>query len=206
MKNLFIIIIIFISHLSSINSQDNIAIELSEGFVFFDYFGKEPKGFDKVFAGYGLQTEFNLWRTIYKYKSIQSKIGLGYTNYYYLYDYGFSFIAREEVSTSYLNLKLGMDYKPTWSKITLLLNLTNYFLLHKEKQQYSQNRWFSNLDIGLRIKLLKKIHLSLWSPITISPLHEGLSLSRPKDMSIHYKPWIEITGLNLGISYSFGGK
>ena len=206
MKKLYIILIIFSSYFNHIYSQNNYEFEISEGFVFFDYFGNEPKGFDKVFAGYGLQSEFDIWRSIYKKNPLTLKVGIGYTNYYYLYDYGFTFIARNELSTSYLNLKLGVDYNPKWSKVSFLMNSTNYFLYYKEKQQHSQNRWFNNLDLGLKFKLFKHVHISFWTPLTLFPMHNGALVQRPINLSINFKPFIEITGLNLGISYGFGEK
>ncbi len=203
MKKSLIIIFIFISFLNIAKSQNNWGVELSEGFVFFDYFGDEPRGHDKVFAGYGMQTEFDVWRNFYNIKNIDFKIGMGYTNYWYMYDYGFTFIAEDEISTSYLNLKLGVDYKP-WHRVNFLLNSTHYFLLHKDKQQRSQNRWFTNLDLGVRIKLFKNFKLSLWSPITLYPLHNGERVTRPLSLLYSdFDPWVELTGLNLGISYEF---
>ncbi len=202
MKKTLIFIFIFVSFFNIAKSQNNWAIELSEGAVFFDYFGNEPRRYKKTFAGYGMQTEFNVWRNIYNIKNIDCKIGIGYTNYYYLNDCGFTFFAGDLVTnTSYLNLKLGVDYKP-WHRVNFLLNSTHYFLLHKDKQQYSQNRWFTNLDLGVRIKLFKNFKLSLWSPITLYPLHKGEFVPRPFDIR-DFDPWIEVTGLNLGISYEF---
>jgi len=205
MKRIYFLLIIYASYFNNVFSQGNIEIEISEGFVFFDYFGNEPEDFNHAFSGYGLQTEFDIWKNVYYSKSCNFKFGIGYTNYSYLYGYHFSFIARDEISTSYMNLKLGVNYKPKWSKIYFLINSTNYFLLYKEKQQYSQNRWFSNLDIGIRIKLFRNINISLWSPITLSPLHKGEFVARSIEFSKYsFDPWIGITGLNLGISYGFG--
>jgi len=58
---IYIVLILCLSSFITIFSQSNFEIEASEGFVFFDYFGDEPEGFDKVFAGYGLQSEFDVW-------------------------------------------------------------------------------------------------------------------------------------------------
>lgn len=202
MKRIYILLIVCISYYHNGFSQNNYEFEISEGFVFFDYFGDEPERYDKIFAGYGLQTEFDFWKNVYKYKGIQSRIGIGITNYYYLNEYSFSFIARDEISTAYLNVKLGIEYKPNWSSIYFLLRSTNYFLLHEKKQQYSQNKWFSNLDLGLKIKIIKNFNISIWSPVTLYPMHNGKFVSRP--LNYDNDPWIEITGINLGISYGFG--
>jgi hypothetical protein len=207
MKKIYILLIISISYFGNIFCQNNIEIEISEGFVFFDYFGNiEPKGYEKVFAGYGLQTEFDLWKNVYNHNSMKFKVGIGYTNFYYLYDYGYTFISEPGNYTSYANLKLGLDYKPKWSKLSFIINSTNYFLLHKKKQRYSQNRWFNNLDLGIKFKLIKNIYISFWSPITLYPMHNGEFLCKPVSKPItDFDPFIEITGLNLGIRYKFGG-
>ena len=84
------------------------------------------------------------------------------------------------------------------------MNSTNYFLAYKEKQQYSQNRWFNNLDLGLKFKIFRRFYISIWTPVTLYPMHNGKYVARP--ININFDPWIEITGLNLGISYGFGGK
>lgn len=202
MKRIYFLSITCMLYFNITFSQNSYEFEFSEGFVFFDYFGDEPVVYDKVFAGYGLQTEIDIWKNIFSSNAINLKLGIGYTNYYYLYDYGFTFIARDEISTSYLNLKFGLDYKPNWSKIDFFANFTNYILPYKEKQQYSQNRWFSNLDLGLSLKIINGFYISLWSPITLYPMHNGKFVDRP--INLDFDPWVEITGLNLGISYEYG--
>ncbi len=206
MKKVYIILLICSLFYNNIFSQNNFKIEGSEGFVFFDYFGgNEPKGYEKVFAGYGLQTEFDIWKNVYNLNSLNFKLGIGYTRFSYLYEYGYTFFAVDAEFSSYINFKIGMDYKPTWSKITFLLNSTNYFLFQKENQPLSQNRWFNNLDLGIRIKILKNVKLSFWSPITLYSMANGISVFRPGNLlKYNLKPFIEITGLNLGISYGFG--
>jgi len=206
MKIIYTLLILLLPYFSDIFSQSTYKVEISEGFIFFDYFGNEPEKYDNVFAGYGLQTEIDVWRKIYMNNSIVSRIGLGFSNYYYLANYGFAFVAEDLYSTSYINLKLGIDYNPNWSKLIFVVNFTNYFLPYIEKQKYSQNRWFANLDFGLRIKLLNKIELSVWTPLTIYPMYNGKYVRKPIEfLKNDYDPWIEITGLNIGISYGFGG-
>jgi hypothetical protein len=208
MKKLLIIFFVigFISH--QLPGQKSFSLEASEGFVFFDYFGKEPERFDKIFAGYGLQSEISIWRNIIKHGPIQTKFGFGYTSLYYLGGYnGLFFIARNANSTSYANLKLGFEFQPEWSKVEFIVNSSHYILLHKEKQQNSQNRWFTNLDVGIKFKLFGNFDLSFWSPLTLYPMHDGPKVYRPFDMfGLDFDPYIEVTGLNMGLSYNFGGK
>lgn len=204
MKKIITVLLILVTILTNTICQNNFELELSEGIVLFDYFGNEPEKYNNVFAGTGSQTEINLWVNIYNTKSINSKIGFGYTYFFYLSDFGYTFIARDLASTSYINLKLGIDYNPKWSKLKFLMNFTNYILSNREKQVRAQNRWFCNLDLGIRIKLFKNLKLSFWSPISLYPIQDGKLVYRPSDL--FYDPWIEITGLNLGISYGFGGK
>lgn len=207
MKKLLIIFFVIGCFSHQLSGQKSFSLEASEGFVFFDYFGKEPERFKHVFAGYGLQSEGTLWCDIFAYRNLNTKIGLGFTSFYYLNEYGFTFIARSENSTSYANLKLGFELQPAWSKIDFIVNSTHYVLLHKEKQQNSQNRWFTNLDIGFKFKLSGNFDLSFWSPLTLYPMHDGPRVRRPFDMfGLDFDPYIEITGLNMGLSYNFGGK
>jgi len=133
-------------------------------------------------------------------KPLKFRIGIGYTNFRYLYDYGTNFFAKDEITTSYFNLKFGLNYKPNWSKIYFITNFTNYFLPYKEKQQDSQNRWFSVLDLGLRIKIINKFKLIVCTPVTLYPMHEGKLVARP--INLDFDPFIEITGLSLGLSYN----
>jgi len=206
MKKLILIFIILYSN--NIFCQKNIEIEISEGFVFFDYFNNNyPQKYENVFSGYGIQSEFTIWKNIFKLKSVNFKSGIGFTNYYYLNsNYAFLFFARNENSSNYINLKFGIDFKPIWSPVIILLNQSNYIFVFKEKQRYSQNRWFSTIDLGFRVNLRNNIILSLSTPLTISPIDNGKFLLRPLDFDLDIEPWIEITGLNLGLNYVFGTR
>lgn len=207
MRYIFVLLIFFIPYSNKIFCQNNIEIEISEGFVFFDYFSENyPSKYEKIFSGYGLKTDLTIWKNIINLKTINLKAGVGYTNYYYLNSNSILFFAQNENSTNYMNLKFGLDFKPNWSPITFLLKHSNYFYLFNEKQRYSQNVWFSTIDLGFRVNLKSNIQLSLSTPITISPIDNGKFILRPFDFDIDINPWIEITGINLGISYGFGIK
>lgn len=68
-----------------------------------------------------------------------------------------------------------------------------------------QYNWFTNIDIGLKIKRTKHFSLSFWTPITQRPILNGSLIEKPEELSIiNFNPWTEMTGLNIAISYSFG--
>lgn len=199
------IVILLILNSSILKSQNNFEIEVSEGFIFFDYFGNEPKGWDKEFTGYGLQSEINFWYSIYEINKLKVKLGVGYTQLNYLYGYYSHFFAESNnISRSpFINLKFGTEYKPNWSKIAFNLNSTHYFAVGD--RFFAEYKWFTNIDIGFKIKLIKHLSLSMWSPITLKPIVDGSRTWKPIEfLKLNYDPWVEMTGLNLGISYEFG--
>ena len=202
MKNKIVLLLVSIFLFQFSYSQSKYEIELSEGFVYFDYFNNYPRGFEGTFSGYGLQTEFEIWREFYKIQNIDFKMGFGYTNIYYL-DYGFYFFHKEVTSSSYLNLKLGVNYKPNWSKISFLINSSNHLLLDKRDQYTFQNKWYSTIDVGVKFKFFKNYFINFSSPITILPIQSGVQGNPIHGTLQLIDVRVETIGLNIGISHRF---
>jgi len=205
MKKIYILILFLMLNGIFLKCQNKFEIEASEGFVFFDYFGNEPEGWDKEWAGYGLQSEIEFWKKIYQKNKFNIKLGIGFTQFKYLYGYYGSFFAdANNISKSqFINLKIGSEYRPSWSKIAFTLNSTHYNVLGK--RFHSQFKWFTNLDLGLKFNLYKNISMSFWVPIALRPILDGSRTWKPIEfLKLDFDPWIEMTGLNLGFSYSFG--
>ena len=205
MKNILIIIVITILNGIVLKSQNKFEIEASEGFVIFDYFGTEPLEYDKEFAGYGMQSEIDIKYKILNHKNINLKLGIGYSRFDYLAGYKYHFFAEtNNINFSqFINFKLGTEYKPKWSKILFTLNSTHYIAVGQ--RFFAEYKWFTNLDIGLRIPIFKNFYLGLWTPISLKPIVDGSRTWKPIEfLKLNYDPWVEMTGLNLGISYIFG--
>jgi hypothetical protein len=205
MKKIYVLILFLMFNGIIIKCQNKFEIEASEGFVYFDYFGNEPEGWDKEFAGYGFQSEIDFWKKIYQKNKFNIRLGIGYTQFNYLSAYHSSFFANgcDINKSQFINFKLGSEYRPLRSKITFTLNSTHYIALGK--RFHSQYRWFTNLDLGLKINLYKNISVSFWTPITLRPILDGYLTFKPIELfKLDFDPWVEMTGLNLGISYSFG--
>lgn len=203
MKKLFLMIIIFVD-IFTLKSQNKFDIEASGGFIYFDYFGNEPKGFVNEFAGYGLQSEYNFWYKFFNKGNFIIKSGIGYTQFNYINSYFYyNFANANDLnSSSFINLKLGAEYKPKWSKISFILNSSHYMPLGKKF--FGQYNWFTNLDVGLKIKRNNHLSLSFWIPLTLRPILDGSLIEKPDELILlNFNPWTEMTGLNIGISYSF---
>lgn len=193
-----IIIIICISFLKilPVNSQNLFQVELSEAFVFYDLM-RAPNDIAKAYKGYGTHTSLDFWLSNKMTSRLDVKAGLGYTLFLYG-DYEIS------DNSSYLDIKVATNFKINKS-LKLSATLSNYLLLHKEKQdeiRQFQTRFFTNIDIGAEIRINQKLGLTINSPITILPIaksREGVGIFTP-DGPI--KQWVEMWGLRLGVIYN----
>ncbi len=181
--------------------QKSYGIIGTQGFVFWDYFGKEP-GNTRIFQAYGTQTDLSVWiHDQIVDHTLEYELHLGYTNFVVLYhEFGFfPNYSNTKGYFSYLSFKSGLLYSPLGKKLSFTAFWSQYVLLER-KDHRSQNRWFSTLDFGLKYQINSRFGLQLSSPVfTLYPPYDGKKISKP----LHYEfdPFFEITGANLGLSY-----
>jgi len=105
---------------------------------------------------------------------------------------------------SYIPIRFGLDYQLKNRKISFFSNISNYILATDKEPINEQKSFYSNLDLGIRIKTGKHWSLSLSSPITLLPMYynEGITiLTNPP--SPEYDIWVENVGLMFGLKYRF---
>lgn len=190
------------------DAQNNFEVDLSSGWMFYDLI-HDKNDSDNAFGGYGAHSEIHL--SYYKSiaKKVTGKIGIGYANNYLLNSKSFG-LNQDVPTTSYASLRLSAFYTPEGKRLSYSFGFSNYFLLHKEKQDRNefQRRIYSNIDLGFMIKMSNHWNFHLNTPITIAPMYKndnewGYSSI---DTGPEIRPvnvWVETIGLRLGFGYNF---
>lgn len=171
LKKYWILLIISIFLYSNIKAQKNIEIEFSTGVMIYDVF-KEPENDISSYEGFGIQSSIDFWLRKSFSEKLTGKLGIGYSNFLH----GI-FVTSDDDLTSYLSIKLSSDYNFYKDRLSMLISFSNYILLHKEIQDKlylrAQRRIFTNIDLGLLVRLNKKWTLGFYSPITIFPMFKS---------------------------------
>lgn len=181
------------------NAQIVTEIEFSEGWIYTDLIRKNKSPGLSFWNGYNLQTDVTFWASSQKFKRIHPRVGVSYTNFWSLVapklrDYG-----------HYAGLKVGVDIQSKKQNLKFAIQSSNYFLLNQGPEDIetfeSENRFYANIDLGIRYKLSKRFELSMLTPVTIRPMHylEGFGTIGQAINPV----WVETIGLNIGMKYSF---
>ena len=198
-----IILIIFCK--SILPAQPELELEARVGVIIFDIREDLSVPLDNILHGQSIQTDFGIWQKLNVNKYVNARLGIGFSNYFYLekspaYDFETNF----NKSTSYVHVKLGMSISPfpKWSWISLSAIYSNYILLHKKTPGPLQNYVFSNMDVGLNLRLNHGFNIIISVPITISPILSGTTAFRKNGVVREYYTWVKTSGLNMGVRYS----
>ncbi|HOY12081.1 MAG TPA: hypothetical protein PLY70_03030 [Saprospiraceae bacterium] len=199
MKKYICIISFVIFVRSLILCQSKSELEIATGAIFFDQFGTSAQ-YDS-YNGYTWQSDISFWKTFRTEKLIQPRIGVGYTFFWVL---NIQNSSSPDTYISYIPIRFGLDYQLKKRKISFFSNISNYILASDKEPINEQRSFYSNLDLGIRIKTGKHWSLSLSSPITLLPMYynEGITiLTNPP--SPEYDIWVENVGFMIGLKYRF---
>lgn len=201
MRILILISLIFGSPLYTLG-QISYFGDISTGYFILDANPNPSDKESKYLQTYGARTELSIIGKYNMEKNLSSILGLGYMNMIY-FDRSLA-LNINSISSSYLNLKVGFEIASFWKHIDFSIVSSNYLLAHKEKQSRMQNRYFSNIDLGIKFKLNKKIQLYISSPLTIAPLYSGkISITGPLLSTGVFESFVEMNGVMIGGSIRF---
>jgi len=190
MYKIILIGIILTSLGNKLLCQSKFSLESTIGVQILDYINDDldTKEAFKSFAAHSSVVFFNETKINEKF---ESRAGIGYARFDYT------------TSKDYFTLKYGINYSLS-EKIILTIFHSNYFLafsdIKSDKGTSTVKKYFSNLDLGIRLPLSKKWDLLITSPITLSPMQKGKVRFQPNPI---FDLWMENIGLNFGFNYKF---
>ncbi len=185
--------------------EDALSIELSSSILVSDLINR-PEDKDNFFRNPIIQNSVDVWLSKQVHEKFDARIGLGYSNFYHIDSE--VFFADTAQSTHYLNFRLGTDIKTRWEKIDLSFAMSNYISLEKYPQDLFgfQQRFFTNLDLGVKFKVSDKLNLRVTTPVTLSPMLRGINWGyRDDNQDLVRVPSTSVgtAGLNVGLIYNF---
>jgi hypothetical protein len=186
--------------------EGNLSVEASTGFLFYDLINQK-KDVLNWNQNFGVQNSVDLWLSKQVNEKFDARIGVGYSNFYHINSNSFNPDSAQ--SSSYANFRLGTDIQSSWQPMKFSVAVSNYISLAKESEDVFnfQQRIFTNIDLGAKFKINDNLSIRATTPITLAPMLNGLSwgyLDENQEIVIVPKSRVGMTGVNLGLIYTFG--
>ena len=214
MPNKFLFIVCHIIGMVATSAQGNFEIELNGSAVFIDQVGKSSDELLISMNGYGSKSDLLVWKPFVLGNNLNLRLGSGINVLDYLN-------VRETPRrySLYIPLKIGLDFPISKSRFEGFAQVSNYLLLNKassdrlfnysiNKAAIVENRVYSNIELGMRIKIGKRTSLIIGTPISFIPIaatKKGVTYRNIDDPnSTEYKIWADMWGATLGIKWTLG--
>ena len=186
--------------------EGNLSVEASTGFLFYDLINQK-KDVLNWNQNFGVQNSVDLWLSKQVNEKFDARIGLGYSNFYHINSNSFNPDSAQ--SSSYANVRLGTDIQSSWQPMKFSVAVSNYISLAKEPEDVFnfQQRIFTNLYVGAKFKINDNLSIRATMPITFAPMLNGSSwgyFDDNQEIVIVPKSRVGMTGINLGLVYTFG--
>jgi hypothetical protein len=197
MKYLILIILHFLI-LNFGTSQIQYEIEYKNGWIYFDKFGASSER--GIINGYSIQSEIILWGRKVITDRLYYRLGIGYNNFWML---GVSGSPRE--ISNFISFQGGLEYSLISNKHSFFINISNNILLNSKPNRsiiYGEKSLYTNLDMGISIKVGKRSTFNFSTPLTLFPLYKKCNIDDLNPVtSPSYNLWVETIGLNIGVKW-----